>query len=127
MTYNFEIKVQCKGNAVGTTGWLNSILENSELIVKNTKSGTPGLFMFEKNAQEKKGTFICSVTNDERSYGYSEYNIKGVNIFCVYPVSDQYGFEYGFIDYPLTPSALEIATEFLEKARDQFVNWWINQ
>lgn len=127
MTYNFEIKVQCKGYAVGTMSWLHSILENSELIVKNTKDGTPGLFMFDKKSPEKKGTFICSATNDEMSEGYERLTIEGVSIIRVFPVSDQFGFQVGFVDYPLTPVALDIAKNFLEKASEQFAKWWNNQ
>jgi hypothetical protein len=47
MTHTFEIKVQCKGDAVGTLGWLNSLLADGELVVKPSKDGTPGLFFHE--------------------------------------------------------------------------------
>ena len=42
---SIEIKVECKGSAVGTLGWLNSILESSELVIKNNKIGLPAIFL----------------------------------------------------------------------------------
>jgi hypothetical protein len=132
MTHTFEITVQCKGNAVGTLGWLNSFLLDGELVVKECKDGSPGLFFHEKHDMEGKettsnkcNTFICKVATDrfEPEYLYQGYN--GVDIKCVNVIRGE--MEYGFFGFPLTPSAFEKASEFLNSACSKFAEWWKQQ
>lgn len=133
MTHNFEIKVQCKGDAVGTLGWLNSLLADGELVIKNTKDGVAGMFFHyfhDKQGNETKpnegNTFICKpIISYDGEYEYEQEPVNGALLKCVYPVSDEHA--CGFVDYPLTPAAKEKLTEFLEKAKEQFVEWWNNQ
>jgi hypothetical protein len=132
MIHKFEINVQCKGYAVGTLGWLNSLLADGELVIKPCKDGAPGLFFHKKHdkegkeiAHDKGNTFICKVAKDrfEPEYAYQEHN--GIDIKCVNVISGE--MEHGFIDYPLTPAAYKAASEFLDSSCDHFAQWWKNQ
>jgi len=135
MTHNFEIKVQCKGNAVGTLNWLNSLLEDGELVIKNTKGGGSSMFLHNKTKFDgtptldtESNTFICKVIV-QRDY-IEEYRVKRLSVDNVlvyaYPVTGYQG-EHGIVDCPLTPAALIKMEEFIEKATGQFVEWWNEQ
>ena len=129
MTHTFEIKVQCKGHAVGTLGWVNSIFANGELIIKSCRDGAPGLFfhmLYDKhgkqNDQNQGNYFICKVAQakDEPEYEYGTYN--EVFLKCVNVVGNAY--QQGFLDYPLTPAAYTAVSDFLNSACEHFANWW---
>lgn len=131
MIHNFEIKVQCKGNAAGTLGWLNEILLNGELVIRNNKDGKPALFLHEKTdlqgierPAEKGNTFICRLDDDTDPMGYEQCRVNNTDLLCAYVQGSENGYKYGFVDYPLTPAARDKAEEFLSAAFELFVNWW---
>ena len=72
MKTSIEIKVECKGDAVGTLGWLNSMLEKSEMVIKNSKNGLPEIFL---KTEKPDGTFeyrfLCRKATYDAEYGYS--------------------------------------------------------
>lgn len=123
-----EIKIECKGQAVGTLGWLNSKLEESELVIKNTKSGTPGMFLKLKldNADVKNQfeyLFICKkVLNLFDTEGYQ--NTSDLIIY-VFPEEDGQ-FYFGLFNNPLTPACTKKVKELIASAVDQYREWWNN-
>lgn len=134
MTHTFEIKVQCKGQAAGTLNWLNSILSDGELVVRNTKNGEPGMFFHAKTkidgtaSQENEcNTFICKIMNEV--YKCIEYDYRkldnGLYAVHCYAVSDHN--QYGFVDFPLTPAAQLKCEEFLNSAVNEYIEWWNKQ
>jgi len=135
MTHRFEIRIQCKGHAVGTLNWLNSILSDGELVIKNNKEGVPALFFHDfhdkngsANTEQQGNTFICRVRQSddgEVQYFYNYVEKLGVSLSCCYEVSTDD--RYGFVDYPLTPAAFDKLSEFLDAAYEHFANWWKNQ
>lgn len=136
MTHTFEIKVQCKGNAVGTLAWLDSFLANGELVIKNTKSGTAGMFFHTKlkddgtpNADNEGNTFICKAVSNTYQYeGHrSVYVNDKTSIIFPHVISDPYGRDEGIFTFPLTPSATVKMEEFISNAVEEFIAWWENQ
>ena len=129
---NFEIKVECKGFAAGTLGWLNEKLNKNELVIKNTKNGEAGMFAREFTGLTEDGkkryvsTFICKVDNYDPDNGwlYECRRISDTNLLSCKLYSDEASF--GFVDIPLTKAAAEVAEEFLTMACEKFVEWWEN-
>jgi len=122
---NFEVKIDCKGSAVGTLGWLNEVLSNSKLVIKNTKSGSVGLFM---KTLKKDGVidtnFICSVYNGNK-YIYDTHEIKrysNTDIKSIFVYNEEY--QFGLFDHPLTPASYNKCSEFLDKCCETFTLWW---
>lgn len=68
----------------------------------------------------------CKVTkhDDERNY-YDFKSVNGVDLTVTHLVGDE--FCSSFVDYPLTNSAKEKLTEFIENACKQFADWWTKQ
>lgn len=125
MKNTIEIKVECKGVAVGTLGWFNSIIKDSELVIKNCKDGTPGMFL---KAPTVKGddmayTFICKKAKGWEDAQYYDYN-ENTGIKRVYPVENDMA--YGFSGYPLTPACEKKVKELIDLACEQFLEWWEN-
>ena len=95
MTNQIEIKIECKGKAVGTLGWFNSMMQDAELVVKETKDGTPGMFLKAKNkgGEGWAYSFICkkflnntdtegyNTTNDYIKYIYAEQDNQFIGAF----------------------------------------------
>ena len=131
---NFEIKVECKGSAAGTLGWLNEKLAATELVMKNTKNGEAGMFAREctgVNSEGKKtyvNTFICKVSgcdpNHTDHWCYEGRRINDTYLYSCKLYSDEASF--GFVDIPLTKAAEDVAEEFLTMACEKFVEWWEN-
>ena len=129
---NFEIKVECKGSAAGTLGWLNEKLAATELVIKNTKNGEAGMFAREctgVNSEGKKtyvNTFICKVDSydPDNDWLYDWRRISDTDLLTCKLYSDEATF--GFVDIPLTKAAGEVAEEFLTMACEKFVEWWEN-
>lgn len=128
MNLNFEIKVECKGSAVGTLGWLNEKLSKTELVIKNNKAGNPAMFAIQKiNGGKDDATFICRVAQPEdytpeNGIRYLNKTISNTELLYVCPVDNQYC--HSFVDCTLTPSAYEKAEEFINHACKSFVEWW---
>jgi hypothetical protein len=124
MKTTIEIKIECKGEAVGTLGWFNSIMQKSELVIKNTKKGTPAMFL---KTPTKDGTFayqfICekAVTTEDNS-GYIETNDGFVKIYA----EQTNGYLDCFSNYPLTPACKIKVKEMIDLALEKFTEWWEN-
>lgn len=117
-----EIKIECKGNAVGTLGWFNSIIEKSELTIKNCKDGTPAIFLKTPIEEGKfKHKFICGVWDGLSDPAY--YNQQDSFIW-IFPKGD--GFVHGFFDNALTPACKLKVEEFIDLAVEKFKEWWNN-
>jgi hypothetical protein len=117
-----EIKIECKGDAVGTLGWFNSIIEKSELVIKNSKKGSPAMFLKTPQKNGEMGhEFICEKWNvSESPDGYKLVN----DFICIVPEGDYY--MQGFSDYPLTPACKIKVQEFLDSALEKYQEWWNN-
>lgn len=125
MKNTIEIKIECKGKVVGTLGWFNSIMNESEFVIKETKTGLPGMFLKLKNADKKDGfdyKFICKPWNSNQE-DPSCYRENGRYLW-VYVVSDEFSYTYGFTDYPLTPACENKVDEMIEQALEKFIEWW---
>lgn len=120
-----EIKVECKGHAVGTLGWLNSLLNDSELTVKRTKDGTPGMFLKTK---DEKGNishkFICRKW--DRMEDPMGYNLRSNDTLLSINASGDPNYERTFSDHPLTPACQAKVQELIDKACEEFEDWWEN-
>lgn len=137
MTHNFEIKVQCKGQAAGSLNWLNSILEDGELVIRNTNNGVPGMFLHSKtkndgglNSENEGNKFICKamVTEVYVDGGYrTKYLDDSKNNVIAYISAIDNHETHGFTEYPLTPAALTKVEEFIDKAVELYTEWWNNQ
>lgn len=136
MTHNFEIKVQCKGKAAGSLNWLNSILEDGELVIRNTKDGVPGMFLHSKaksdgslNSENEGNKFICKamvVRDYVDGYRLKRLGDNNDNAIAYISAVDSYD-ENGFTEYPLTPAALIKVEEFIDKAVELYTEWWNEQ
>lgn len=136
MNLNFEINVQCKGDAAGTLGWLNSLLSDGELVIKNNVDGIPSLFFhyFHKsNGEETKpnegNMFIATMTTEEDMMNnyptkYDSEYFFGENVIkFVFVQSAPH--KYGFVDMPLTPAAYNKLENFIYKAKEMYKEWWM--
>lgn len=123
MTHNIEIKIECKGSAVGTIGWFNSIMEKSEFVIKNNKSGVPAIFLRTMNADgTDKHRFLCRKAD---STTYPDYNITDDGYACEIAEGDGYN-AYGFVNHPITPACRKAVEDMIDKAKDVFAEWWEN-
>jgi hypothetical protein len=122
MKTTIEISIECKGQAVGTLGWFNSMMSDASFVIKESKDGRPAMFLKAKNSA---GTgwaysFLC-----KKATGYDEpynYNLTSDGFACEIPESD--GNVSGFSDYPLTPACRKAVKEMINKATDAFREWW---
>lgn len=116
-----EIKVECKGAAVGTLGWFNSIIKDSEFVIKNCKDGTPAIFLKTKREDDKFDyRFLCKKYN--QSEDPTGYNITNDGYACEIPEGDTY--ISGLFNIPLTPACKKAVKELIIKAKDVFAEWW---
>jgi hypothetical protein len=121
MTHNIEIKVECKGSAVGTLGWFNSILEKSEFVIKNNQTGIPALFLRIKNETGARDHFICK--NEE---GYHENYLTSHDGKYIHVAAIENDFVYGLFNFSLTPACRKAVEGLIEKAVATFDEWWKN-
>jgi len=121
MKYNFEIKIECKGDAVGTLGWFNSVLQKSELVIKNNKDGIPAMFLKQTEGDKTFYEFICCPYIDmQDTCGY----ITDDTFKWVHPIHMYNAHQVGLFDHPLTPACHKAVEEFIDKTVDKFVEWW---
>jgi hypothetical protein len=130
MKNTIEIKIECKGQAVGTLGWFNSIIKDSELVIKNNKIGLPSMFL--KMNLSKTGDivphdfkFICRAFSRSEAEDTRGYRTKD-NYMFVYSIDDPYHEKFGLFDVPLTPACREKVVEFIESAVEKYSEWWEN-
>lgn len=124
MVHNVEVKIECKGDAAGTLGWFSAMMERSEFVIKNGKTGSPAIFLKTTDEDGKvKHAFLCK-KYDQRENPYG-YRITGDGYMCEIPesINDCTGFS----DYPLTPACREAVKEMIDKAKDIFAEWWERQ
>lgn len=130
MKLNFEINVECKGNAAGTLGWLNEILSRTELVIKNNKDGVSSLFAKTKRIDSDKPIyqFICKVdhqnTNHDDCWLYDQKTYKNTRLSVIKIYEDMEC--DGFFGLKLTPAAENKFEDFLDKACERFAEWWEN-
>lgn len=137
-----EITINIKncGNAIGTLGWFNELMSDSEFLVRKTRDGIPGMFLHEKHkadGTERKpsegNTFICCpASGSQQEEGYNISKINSIEYIVVQPTSDAkskyiYGEDIGFTDYPITPACKSKIIEMLEYATEKFAEWYENQ
>lgn len=122
MVNTIEIKIECKGQAAGTLGWLNSIISSGDLVIKENKDGVPAMFL---KVGEKGYYFICRKYQPSDADGnHARYDKYPNDILACFPVSNEY--QYGFVDYTLTDAAEQKAKEFINLAVEKFQEWWEN-
>lgn len=121
MKNTIEIKIECKGDAVGTLGWLNSIISSGELVIKENREGVPAMFL---KTGERGYYFICRKRQPDDGENVERYDHYSDDILACFPVSDEYS--YGFVDYTLTNAAHEKVSEFINLAVTKFQEWWEN-
>ena len=134
---SFELNVQCKGDAVGTLGWLQSLLSDGELVIKENKDGIPSLFFHEKHdifgkeRPPKEGNrFIAKVVSSDyfstaNSEQYKSEHLFGDNtLLYVYPQENE--IRSGFVDCALTPAAYDKLDQFIYEAKEKYKEWWMN-
>lgn len=132
---NVAVKVQIKGQAVGTLGWFAEWVKNSELVIRPTRYGVPGMFLHEK--QNKKGetnkdhegnSWICNpFTYSDFDSGSDIRTINNIKYACVKPYAPDWSGEYHLSDYPLTPACENALHEFIDKAVNEFATWYEKQ
>ncbi|NLT51946.1 MAG: hypothetical protein GXX85_13635 [Ignavibacteria bacterium] len=124
------INIEVKGRKIGTLGWLESVLADGNFVIKDTKSGVPGMFFHQnhlENGQEAKESegniFICrAFTDDEHRQGYEVYSFNSINYILIYAQSTDY--IYGFTRYPLTPAANKKLENMLYAALLKYKEWF---
>ncbi|MFW6219983.1 MAG: hypothetical protein ACOC33_04010 [bacterium] len=125
MENTIEIKIECKGKAAGTLGWLNSILSNGELVIKENKNGVPAMFLKipKANGDGYNYDFICRKRqpSDEDCWQYDQWDD---DILAIFP--EEAPEHYGFSGYKLTPAANRKFYEFMKLAIQKFDEWWDN-
>ena len=135
-----DVKVQMKGTAAGTLGWFKELIEDSELIIKKTRDGIPGMFLHEKHKKdgterkENEGnTFICHPeTKSPQDEGYNLAKINGIGYdYVVSSGNDEQKYIFGedicFTSYPLTPACQNAVDEFIKSAVEKFAEWYEKQ
>jgi len=124
MKTNVEIKIECKGEAVGTLGWFNSIMNKSEFIIKNSNTGTPAIFL--KTVEEDgKVTyrFLCKkLDNKTNPLGY---RLTSDDYLC--EVVDNSPIGDGLFGVPLTPACKQAVEDMITTAKEVFKEWWESQ
>lgn len=124
MTHTIEIKIECKGDAVGTLGWFNSLMKDASFVIKESKNGQPAMFLKARNKGDNGWaySFLCkkAIANEDPT----AYNETNDGYWCEIPEGD--GYISGFSDYPLTPACRKAVKEMIEKAKDEFSDWWEN-
>jgi len=124
MIHNIEVKIECKGDAVGTLGWFSAMMGRSEFVIKNNQTGSPAMFLKTTEDDGKvKYSFLCKKWDKrENPYGY---RITGDDYLCEIPesINDCEGFS----KYPLTPACREAVEEMINKAKASFAEWWESQ
>ena len=122
MKNSIEIKIECKGFSAGTLGWFNSIIEKSELVIKNCEDSTPAMFLKTPTSNGKfKYKFIVGVW--VKKSDPEPYNTNGILVY-IRPENMDYYNGGGFSDYKLTPACYNKVDEFIDMAVEKFNEWW---
>jgi len=127
-----EVKTQMKGSAAGTLGWFKALIEDSELVIRKTRTGIPGMFLHEKHTnsgEERKAnegnTFICSpASGTQDDEGYNIAKINGIEYIYVASTLSIPVEGFSFTDYPLTPKCKDALISFIDEAVTKFAAWY---
>ena len=121
-----------KGSAAGTLGWFKDLIDDSELVIRKTRTGIPGMFLHEKhnyNNEERKenegNTFLCcpaSGTPDDE--GYNRIKINGIKYIYVIASTPNYADDFSFTSFPITPKCRESIENFINEAVAKFAAWY---
>lgn len=137
METTLTIKVGNVGTANGTLGWFNSILKDSELVIRKTRDGIPGMFLHKKlkrdgseNKENEGNTFLCCpASGTESDEGFNLSRINGIEYIYVRETGDLgqkylFGEDFCFTGYPLTPACEVAIGRFLNDAVEKFAEWY---
>ena len=127
-----EMKLQFKGNAYGTLSWFKELIEDSELVITETRYGIPGLFLHLKHNRngvankDHEGNFwLCHVATDsDYDTGCRRRTIDNIKYVYPYAYAPNFGISYSLFDYPLTPACNSAVEEFLSLALRKFHAWY---
>ena len=119
---DLNIKIEAAENARGTVRWFMDLLGRSELVIKETESGTPCIFLKTIEAEHSvQYSILCKNKTD----GDERYCKSADGRYSyVAPTKKQY--TIGLFNFPLTPSCEKEVRELIGKARDIFADWWEN-
>ncbi len=125
MAHNIEIKIEHEGEPLGTLSWFESMMANSEFVIKNSKNGSPEMFLKTTNDDGKIDySFLCKKWNiNKNPLGYP---VTKDGYLCEMPEGDGY-YTDGFANFPLTPACRKAVEEMISKAKDAFAEWWESQ
>lgn len=128
METTLKVTVKNCGKAAGTLGWFNSILEDSEIIIRPNRENIPGLFLHKKHKKDgteskenEENTWICGPI----SLLSPEYCNNSGKISHLYVIDDEV--HNGFTGYALTPACEKEIERFIEYCVDKFSEWWEEQ
>lgn len=122
MKTTIEIKIECKGQAIGTLGWFNSMMRDASFVIKEGKTGLPCMFLKTKNKAGNGWDYSFIAKKWDGKENPEGYNLSGDGFISEIPEGD--GYYYGFSDYPLTPACREKVSEMIQKGTDIFREWW---
>lgn len=123
-----KVTVKNCGTAAGTLGWFKSIIDDSEIVIRPTRTGEPALWLHENHRKdgtprtEKEGnTWICGararmLTIDDEGY-QMKGDYKAINVY-----DNEY--EAGFTSYALTPACYKAIDEFIDQCVETFAAWF---
>ena len=136
MDTTVNVRVQIKGHAAGTSGWLAAILNDSELVIRKTRHGIPGMFLHEKHdatgdvRKDNEGNiFICRpAMGNQSDEDYEFTKINEIEYVSTHATSRAMiyggGFDISFTQYPLTPACKKALEQFLAEAVRKFAVWY---
>lgn len=124
MKTNVEIKIECKGEAAGTLGWFNSIMNKSEFVIKNSSNGAPAIFL-KTLEDDGKVTyrFLCKKwDNKTNPVGYK---LTSDDYLC--EVAEDSPIGDGLFNFALTPACRQAVVDMIDTAKEIFKEWWESQ
>ncbi|HPC13770.1 MAG TPA: hypothetical protein PLN36_05325 [Bacteroidales bacterium] len=119
---DLNIKIEAAENARGTVRWFMDLLGRSELVIKDTESGTPCIFL---KTLEAENIIRCSILCKNKAEGDERY-CKSADGRYSYVAPTEKQDTIGLFTFPLTPSCEKEVRELIGKAKDVFADWWEN-
>jgi hypothetical protein len=116
-----EVKIENKGNMLGTLGWFKEIMERSEFVIRETTEGTPAMFLKTTDDDGNvKYSFLCEKFNDKKNpFGFK---LTSDDYLC--EVDEGHGYVTGLFNFPLTPACKKAVEEMIMRAKDAFKEWF---
>jgi len=119
---DLNVKIEAAENARGTVRWFKDLLSRSELVIKDTESGTPCIFL---KTLEAENIIRCSILCKNKAEGDERY-CKSADGRYSYVAPTEKQDTIGLFTFPLTPSCEKEVRELIGKAKDVFADWWEN-